>query len=143
MWTYQTELTWNGNETGTERTAGRPDLEISSPPEFGGTPDRWNPELMLVAAVEACLLLTALSVAKRQRIELKGYSSRAVGRMEKTSEGLRFQEIAIDVTLSVGPEVDPVKAENIVHIAEKYCPVSNALKFPVPVRVTVHTVSAQ
>lgn len=137
MWTYETRLTWNGDETGIEQTAGRPDLSISSPPEFGGKDDRWNPELLLVAAVEACLLLTALSVAKRQKIDLKGYSSRAVGHMAKTPEGLRFQEITAEVAVTVGPEVDPVKAENIVHIAEKYCPVSNALKCPFKVAVTV------
>jgi organic hydroperoxide reductase OsmC/OhrA len=139
MWTYETALTWAGGETGIERTANRPDLSVSSPPEFGGREDQWNPELLLVASVESCLLLTALSVAKRQKIELKGYSSKAVGRMAKTPEGLRFQEIAIAVTLTIDASTDAGAAARIVHTAEKYCPVSNALKCPVTVSVNVQT----
>ena len=137
MWTYETQLTWTDGESGIERTAGRPDLSISSPPEFGGNAALWNPELLLVSAVESCLLLTTLSVAKRQNLALAGYASSATGRMAKTPEGLRFQEIAVSVTLTVPAGTDPAKAEQLVHTAEKYCPVSNALKCPVPVTVQV------
>lgn len=138
MWMYETALKWNGDATGVEQTAGRADLPFSSPPEFHGRADLWNPELLLVAAVEACMLLTALSVAQRQKIEFKSYSSKSVGRMAKTPEGLRFQEIAVAVTLTVAAGTDAAKAEQVVHTAEKYCPVSNAVKCPVTVSVTVH-----
>lgn len=137
MWTYETTLAWTGGETGIEQTAARPDISISSPPEFGGKEDLWNPELLLVGAVEACMLLTTLSVAQRQKITLSGYASKAVGRMAKTPEGLRFQEIAIAVTLTVPAGTDETKAAQLVHTAEKYCPVSNAVKCPVPVQVQV------
>lgn len=139
MWTYETMLTWTGGMTGTEQTAGRADLPISSPPEFNGRADQWNPELLLVASVEACLLFTAISVAQRQKIEIKHYASRAIGRMAKTPEGLRFQEIAVAVTLSVPAGTESARAEQVIHTAEKYCPVSNAVKCPVTVSVTVQT----
>ncbi len=139
MWTYETALKWTGGETGIEQTSGRPDLTFSSPPEFGGRETMWNPELLLVASVESCMLLTSLSVAQRQKIELKGYTSTAVGKMAKTAEGLRFQEIAVSVTLTIAPGTDAAKAAQVVHTAEKYCPVSNAVKCPVPVTVTVQT----
>ncbi|MCS6772402.1 MAG: OsmC family protein [Kiritimatiellae bacterium] len=139
MWTYETSLVWNADETGTERALGRPDWAISSPPEFGGKSDKWNPELMLVASVESCLMLTALSVAKRQKIEIKAYSSRATGQMAKTADGLRFTEIRAHVILEVDLGVDPARAEQLIRIAEKYCPVSNALKCPLHVTVEVHT----
>lgn len=139
MWTYETQLKWAGGESGIEQTAGRPDLSISSPPEFGGNAARWNPELLLVSAVESCLLLTTLSVAKRQNLSLSGYASTATGRMAKSPEGLRFQEIAVSVTLTIPTGTDSAKAEQLVHTAEKYCPVSNAVKCPVPVTVRVVT----
>lgn len=139
MWTYETALKWTGGMNGIEQTAGRSELPISSPPEFGGTETQWNPELLLVAAVESCLLLTTLSVAQRQKITLAGYTSQATGRMAKTPEGLRFQEIAVSITLTVPAGVDETKAAQAVHTAEKYCPVSNAVKCPIPVTVQVRT----
>ena len=139
MWTYETALKWTGGESGIEQAAARPDLTVSSPPEFGGKDNLWNPELLLVGAVEACMLLTSLSVAQRQKITLSGYTSAATGQMAKTPEGLRFQSIAIAVTLTVPAGTDEAKAAQVVHTAEKYCPVSNAVKCPVTVQVTVRT----
>lgn len=140
MWTYETALKWTGGMTGVEQTVGRPDLPISSPPEFGGLDSQWNPELMLVAAVESCLLLTTLSVMQRQKLALTEYASRATGRMAKTPEGLRFQEIAISIMLTVPADSDEAKVAQAAHTAEKYCPVSKALQCPVPVTVQVRKV---
>lgn len=137
MWSYETTLQWTGGETGIEKAASRTDITISSPPEFGGKEDLWNPELLLVSSVESCMLLTSLSVAQRQKIEMKGYASKAVGRMAKTPEGLRFQDIVIDVTLTVPAGTEEEKAANVIKTAEKYCPVSNAVNFPVTVNVQV------
>lgn len=139
MFTYQTSLQWNGANQGTASAAGRPDLTITSPSEFGGRDDTWNPELALVAAVESCLLLTALSVAQRQKLALAGYASQATGRMEKTPEGLRFTGIDVAIRLKVGAAEDVEKAKKLVAIAEKYCPVSNALKCPVHVTAEAGT----
>ena len=133
MFTYQTSLQWNGGTQGTVAAAGRPDLTITSPSEFGGRDDAWNPELMLVAAVESCLLLTALNVASRQKLTLAGYASQATGHMEKTPEGLRFTGIEVAVQLKVNSPEDAEKAQKLMAIAEKYCPVSNAAKCPVRV----------
>lgn len=137
MFTYQTSLQWNGGSQGTVAAAGRPDLTITSPSEFGGRDDAWNPELMLVAAVESCLLLTALSVAARQKLTLAGYASQATGHMEKTPEGLRFTGIEVAVQLKVNSPADAEKAQKLMAIAEKYCPVSNAVKCPVRVTCEV------
>ncbi|HMP77773.1 MAG TPA: OsmC family protein [Kiritimatiellia bacterium] len=137
MYTYETSLNWTGAMSGAELAAGRPELPISAPAEFGGDETRWNPELLLVAAIESCLLLTTLSIAKRQNIALSGYASSAVGHMAKTPEGLRFQEIIVTVSLTVAAGTDEAKAAQLVHTAEKYCPVSNAVKCPVKVEVKV------
>lgn len=137
MWSYETNLQWTGGEIGVERTTSRPDITICPPAEFGGKEDTWNPELMLVAAIESCMLLTSLSVAGRQNIAFTGYTSKAVGRMAKTPEGLRFQDVVVDVALTVPTGTDEAKAARVVKTAEKYCPVSNAVNFPVTVNVHV------
>lgn len=137
MYTYQTSVQWSGGSGGTLSATGRPDLAITPPTEFGGTDTAWNPELLLVSAVESCLLLTALSVASRQKLALAGYASQATGRMEKTPEGLRFTGIDVAVRLRVASAGDVEKAQKLMAIAEKYCPVSNAAKCPVHVTADV------
>jgi organic hydroperoxide reductase OsmC/OhrA len=137
MWNYQTSLTWTQGSEGKSETAGKPALSITPPPEFGGTDDHWNPELLLVSAVESCLLLTALSVMQRQKINLKSYTSTATGHMEKTPDGLRFTGIDIAITLAAATPEESEKARKAVATAEKYCPVSNAVKCPVKVECSV------
>lgn len=133
MWSFETTVRWVGKEECLAECAGKPAVSVTPPPEFGGEPGQWTPEDLLVSAIETCLMMTALSVLKRQKITLAGYASKATGKMEKTSEGLRFTglEVAIEV-LVTGPD-DVEKAVKAVAIAEKYCPISNAVKFPVTV----------
>lgn len=136
MWNFETTLRWTSGTTGSAGCPGKPDVTVSAPPEFGGEAGRWTPEDLLVSAIESCLMMTTLNVAQRQKLELKGYASKATGRMEKTAEGLRFSgvEVAIEVTVSDPALAD--KAVKTVQIAEKYCPVSNGVKFPVHVVAT-------
>ena len=133
MWKFETSMKWNGGQEGTASCAGKPDLRITPPPEFGGTPGQWTPEDQLVSAIESCLLMTTLSVLGRQKIQLTGYNSRASGTLEKTPEGLRFTGVEIAIDLQVADPTLVEKAERAVAVAEKYCPISNAVKFPVKV----------
>lgn len=135
MSTYTTTLTWTGGNTGTSSCAGKPDIAINPPTEFGGDAALWTPEDLLVSAVETCLMLTALSVLNRQKIAITSYRSTATGTMEKTPQGLRFTALSVAIEVRAA-EADREKAEKAVHLAEKYCPVSNALNIPVQLTVT-------
>ena len=136
MWNYETSLMWTGGEGGDAATAGRPPIAITPPVEFGGKADHWNPELLLVSAVESCMLLTTLSIVQRQKIVLKSYTSTAAGHMEKTPNGLRFTGIDLAIQLTAATAEDAEKADKAVKMAEKYCPVSNAVNCPVRITVT-------
>lgn len=133
MWNFETTLRWTRGPLGLASSTGKPDITVSPPPEFGGEAGRWTPEDLLVSAVEICLMMTALNVAQRQKIEVKAYASKASGRMEKTPEGLRFTGVDVAVELTVADPALAEKAVKLMQIAEKYCPVSNGLKFPVHV----------
>jgi organic hydroperoxide reductase OsmC/OhrA len=133
MWTFETTLRWDGKENGVAECAGKPPVAVSSPPEFGGLPGHWTPEDLLVSAIETCLMMTTLSVLNKQKINLKAYSSKATGAMAKTSEGLRFTGLEVIISLQVTEPAEIEKVVKAVAIAEKYCPISNAVKFPVKV----------
>ena len=135
MWNYETTLRWTQGPLGQAGSAGKPELTVSPPPEFGGEAGRWTPEDLLVSAIETCLMMTTLNVAQRQKIEVRGYTSKASGQLEKTPEGLRFTAVLLTIELQVADEASREKAVKAVQIAEKYCPVSNAVKFPVHVTV--------
>ena len=136
MWNFETSFRWIGKEEGVAECAGKPAINVTPPPEFGGEPGRWTPEDLLISAVESCLMMTTLSVAQKQKINLKAYASKATGKMAKTSEGLRFTGLDVTIDLQVADATDIEKAVKAVAIAEKYCPVSNGVKFPVTVKAS-------
>ena len=80
-------------------------------------------------------MMYTLNVAQRQKIEVRSYTSKASGQLEKTPEGLRFTAVHLTIELQVADEASREKIVKAVQIAEKYCPVSNAVKFPVHVTV--------
>lgn len=131
MWHYPTTVTWLGGERGRLETPDRSAFEFTSPPEFGGAPDTWNPELMLVGAIESCMLLTALHFVKKAKVELKSYASEADGELDRTPQGLRFKSMTITVSAVVGKPEDIDAFKLAVAKAEKWCPVSNAVNFTV------------
>lgn len=136
MWTFETSFRWVGKEEGVAECAGKPSIQVTPPPEFGGEAGRWTPEDLLISAIESCLMMTTLSVAQKQKINLRAYTSKASGKMAKTSEGLRFTGVEVVIDLQVADAADLDKAVKAVAIAEKYCPVSNGVKFPVSVQAS-------
>ena len=90
---YQATVTWTGNRgTGTSgyKDYGR-DHEVSAPGcapiagsadrTFHGDRDRWNPEMLLVAALSQCHLLSYLHVCADAGVVVTGYSDDAEGTM--------------------------------------------------------------
>ena len=61
---YRNNLAWDTARRGRTSAPGKPDIEIGSPPEFKGDPGAWAPEEMLVAALNACMMLTFVSFAQ-------------------------------------------------------------------------------
>ncbi|MFP5283845.1 MAG: OsmC family protein, partial [Actinomycetes bacterium] len=74
---------------------GRPVLLGSADPFFRGDPERWNPELLLVAALSECHLLSYLSLCARAGVVVREYRDRAVGAMAEEGSGGRFVEVLL------------------------------------------------
>ncbi|MFD0853027.1 OsmC family protein, partial [Actinomadura adrarensis] len=100
---YQVTVRWSG-DTGAgyreyERdhdvaAEGKPVLKGSADPAFRGTPERWNPEELLVATLSECHMLTFLSLCARSGIAVTGYVDAASGVMrEEAGNSGRFTEV--------------------------------------------------
>src|SRR5690242_564420 len=112
---YETTLVWAGGRAGTVAGGATPPLEVSAPPEFGGEAGKWNPELLLVAAANLCLMETFLAVAGFSKLEVADWESRAAGSVTKVAgSGWEFTAIDIDVRVEVTRAEDVERCERLV-----------------------------
>jgi organic hydroperoxide reductase OsmC/OhrA len=141
--TYELDLTWAGDRgTGTSgyrdygrevlaRSTGRPDLELSADKPFRGDPARWNPELLLLAALSECHLLSLLHVAVTHGVTVTAYSDSPLGWMEQEGVGGRFTRVLLRPRVTV---VDPAHVDLLPTLhrdAGQACFIASSVSFPV------------
>ncbi|WP_299518650.1 OsmC family protein [uncultured Serinicoccus sp.] len=141
--TFALELTWTGNRgTGTTgyrdydravlaRSTGMPDLELSADRAFRGDRARWNPEVLLVAALSECHLLSLLHVAVTRGVTVVDYEDAPVGTMEQSGLGGRFTEVRLRPVVTVA---DPGHLDLVPQLhaeAAQACFIAASVNFPV------------
>ncbi len=95
------------------------------PKEFDGVDTDWSPEGFLIAGVILCFLTTFRAIHKDDSLKIEDLNISGKGILDKTSKGLVFTEINVMVSCSTN---DKEAAEKLLHRAEKFCLISNALK---------------
>jgi organic hydroperoxide reductase OsmC/OhrA len=99
---YSNSLVWDSARRGHTSAPGKPDIEIGSPPEFKGEAGVWAPEEMLVAALNACMMLTFVAFAQGKKLAFVAYESAAEGLLENVDGKYRIVEVSVQPI--VGPE---------------------------------------
>jgi organic hydroperoxide reductase OsmC/OhrA len=127
---------------------GKPPLDGSSDRAFRGSPERWNPEELLVAALSQCHLLSFLHAAADAGVVVTAYTDHPVGRMTKDDDGgwsfasvVLHPEVRVTVPEARGvtvPEARGVTApdadlEPLHHRAHEACFIARSVAFPVTV----------
>jgi organic hydroperoxide reductase OsmC/OhrA len=79
VYTYHTSVKWTEQRKGVISCAGKPDIQVATPPEFKGHDGIWSPEDLFVASANLCLMTTFLSVAERAGLAFTSYESAAEG----------------------------------------------------------------
>jgi len=125
---YRTSLKWDGAGRGTQRSEGRPAIEVGPPPDFKGPEGVWSPEHLLVASLESCILLTFLYQVQRQSIGLVSYESETEGTLELSVDGLEFTEFTVRPQVLVAPGGDVAAAREALQRAADSCLVHRSLK---------------
>jgi len=149
---YELALTWTGNQgTGTSAyraysrshevtAAGRPPLLGSSDPAFRGETDRWNPELLLVAALSGCHLMSYLHVCVESGVVVIDYTDAPAGSMTQTpGGGGRFTSVTLRprVTLARASAGKVDLATRLHRDASARCFIASSVNFPVHHEPTV------
>lgn len=110
---------------------GNPPIEGSSDKAFRGSPERWNPEEFMVAALSQCHMLSYLHVAATNGIVVTDYEDNASGTMRQTDNGGgHFTEVTLRplVRISAG---DPALALSLHQKASELCFIAASVNFPV------------
>ncbi len=137
--TYRTSVAWKSERQGTLNSEGKPEIAISSPPEFKGIPGVWTPEDFLVAAVEICTMSTFLAFGTRKGIPLKSYKSSAEGLLENVEGKYKFTKVIVKPEIVVEQSWTKEQVEEIVHQAHENCLIANSLTAKVIIEPTIIT----
>lgn len=130
---YRTTVKWAGERKGRLFSAGKPEFEVASPPEFRGHVGVWTPEELFISAVNSCVMTTFLYYIDKGKLELKEYESECEGILEQVDEQFIFTEIVVGPKIVVKYEADIKKAKRFIELAEKHCLISNSIKTQVKV----------
>ncbi|MGM1062004.1 OsmC family protein [Saccharothrix sp. Mg75] len=141
---YEVTVRWTGNTgPGTARyrdygrdhdvlAAGKPPLRASADPAFRGTPDRWNPEELLLASLSQCHMLTYLALCARNGVVVTGYADSASGVMrEEPGDSGRFTEVVLRPEVVVADPGTVDAARSLHEAAHRACFIANSVNFPV------------
>ncbi len=140
---YEVATTWTGNRgegTTGYRTfdrsydssaVGRPTLHGSSDPAFRGDPERWNPELLLVAALSQCHLLWYLHLCAEAGVVVTGYRDKAHATMVEDAAGGRFTEVVLRPVVTVADAGSVERARALHADASTRCFIASSVNFPV------------
>jgi peroxiredoxin-like protein len=125
---YGTRLVWSGGRSGTASSEGRPELALSSPPEFRGEAGRWTPEHLFVSAIETCTMTTFVALAERAGLEVVGYTSEAEGRLERVEGGFRFTRVVVRPRIALSDPAAREAAAEVLHRAHEACLIGRSVR---------------
>jgi organic hydroperoxide reductase OsmC/OhrA len=144
---YETRLTWS-DPAGTvdHRTyprqhqvaaAGRPVLVGSADRPFRGDPALWNPELLLLAALSECHLLSYLSFCARAGVVVTAYDDTAAATMVQEGMGGHFTEAVLRPRVVVTGAAMVEQALQLHGPAHDACFIASSVAFLVRHEATV------
>lgn len=128
---YEVRIAGGADRYAQLSSAGVPVLRTAAPLEFDGPGDAWSPEQLLLAAVEACFLMTFRAVAAASRIEFTSLAVEAEGIVDRVNGRTCFTEIVLRPRLVAPAGVDAVRLRRALEKAEHACLVSASLSTPV------------
>jgi len=130
---FEGRLTWRAGAAGPAADvhriefAGRPTLELSGAPQYGGDATKLNPEELLVASLASCQMLTYLAFAARAGVEVLAYEDAPVATLAMVDKKMRIAEILLRPQITIGAGGDVAAAHALVERAHERCFIANSL----------------
>lgn len=140
---YETTVSWTGQNEGQVEAVGLPTLATARPPELGGPGGKWSPEHLFISSANVCVMLVFLAMARASKLEVGGWRSTAKGTTEKIEgQGRMFTGIDIEAELEVPNPSEVEKAHRLAEKAKDNCLISKSMKTPVRLELKVNALAA-
>jgi organic hydroperoxide reductase OsmC/OhrA len=104
-------------------------LAASSAVEFGGNPEKADPEEMFVASLASCHMLWFLALAQADGMRVTAYEDEPEG----TMDGTRFTRVVLRPRVALDGDPDDTKVDSLHHRAHELCFIANSVSCPVEV----------
>jgi len=109
---------------------------VSPPPEFGGKAEYPAPEEIFAASLASCMNTIYILVARNSQLPLKNVETTA--KIKVSVDGMeKLVFTSIEFNISIKLETDDArnrkKAENILRVAERICPLRQSWGDKVPI----------
>lgn len=104
-------------------------VAASSAPEFGGNPEKADPEEMFVASLSGCHMLWFLSLARAEGVKVASYEDEPEG----TLDGTRFIRVVLRPRVVIDPDLDGERLDSLHRRAHERCFIANSVNCPVEV----------
>ena len=126
-----------GRQHGHGRTSdGLLDVQLRPPPESGGEGGGTNPEQLFAVGFASCFESALGLVAQRQKLEATDAEIESKVMLLPTEE--RGFKLAVELDVTMPSVDDPEQAVELVRIAHKVCPYSNATRGNIDVKLTAN-----
>lgn len=141
---FTTGVDWKGGPMTIASVAGKRDLKVATPAEFGsGVEGVWSPEDLLVTSTATCFAVTLSAIARRRSVPLVSMHIDGTGHVGPRDDGrLGFASIELGVTVQTDSPDAVTDAEAAIERAENGCLIATVLNIPVNVRATVTAAEA-
>ncbi|MFQ6021237.1 MAG: OsmC family protein [Acidiferrobacterales bacterium] len=104
-----------------------PPIRSAPPAQFGGSGDEWSPEVLLIAAVADCMILSFRAIARASKLDWRDLACEAQGVLDRADGVTRFTAVVLTATLRVPSGTDQTKAQRLLEKAKETCFVTNSL----------------
>lgn len=137
-WLYHNTLKWTGEKKADLKfIESKQEIEVATPPEFGGHENIISPEDLFVSSANVCFMTTLLGTIKNMGIELISYESAAEGILETVDKMKIFTKIIIKPKIKAKETKEKIKM--VLDHAEKRCLVANSMKTKVIIEPQIET----
>lgn len=152
---FEVAVTWSGNlGTGTSGhrqysrnheidAAQLPTIQGSADKTFHGDESRWNPELLFLASISECHMMTYLYLATQAGVRVVAYQDVASGilAMDTNGVGGEFSQITLkpEVTIAASgtPDQSQQLAQKLHDDVGQYCFIARSVKASIRHEATV------
>ncbi len=138
-WLYHNTLKWKGEKKADLHfRESDQEIEVATPPEFGGHAGIISPEDLFVSSANVCFMSTVLGTVKNMGVQLISYESEAEGILETVDKLKIFTKIIIRLRIKARETDEKIKL--ILDHSEKRCLVVNSMKTTVIIEPEIESV---